>query len=75
MLPSDEESYASGSPISTEYFDENGNICKSVTSANFKPQASAMGELVKLFGLWYVFKSTSCEPTTVLNVVPISQAQ
>src|SRR4051794_14425056 len=51
-LPSDEESFLSGKPISVECYDENGGI-ESLGTTDLTPGPSPMGELVKLFGLWY----------------------
>ncbi|KAH7378875.1 hypothetical protein BKA64DRAFT_240815 [Cadophora sp. MPI-SDFR-AT-0126] len=51
-LPSDEETFASGTPISSECFDENGEIMP-LHPLTSKPRPSTMGELVKLFNLWW----------------------
>ncbi|CZR66494.1 uncharacterized protein PAC_16395 [Phialocephala subalpina] len=52
MLPSDEDSWASRKPISTEFFNNSGNI-ESKGTLSFDRQPSAMGELVKLYCLWW----------------------
>ncbi|KAL5315282.1 hypothetical protein ACEPPN_016149 [Leptodophora sp. 'Broadleaf-Isolate-01'] len=51
-LPSDEESFSSGTPISSECFDDDGQIMSLHPFAS-KPPPSTMGELVKLFNLWW----------------------
>lgn len=52
MLPSDEDTYASGNPFSAEFYDEDGNI--KLINPNSNPVPSHMGQLVKLLNLWYV---------------------
>jgi hypothetical protein len=54
-LPSDEDSYNMEKPVSQEYFDDGGSI-KVIESSPFKPQPSIMGEMVKLYCLWYVLE-------------------
>ncbi|PVH73068.1 hypothetical protein DL98DRAFT_608552 [Cadophora sp. DSE1049] len=51
-LPSDEKTFSLGTPISSECFDDNGEIM-SLHSPTSKPPLSTMGELVKLFNLWW----------------------
>jgi hypothetical protein len=53
MIPSDEESWALRKPISTEFFNESGNI-ESNGLLSLDREPSAMGELVKLFCLWSI---------------------
>jgi hypothetical protein len=52
-FPADEASFAAGTPESVEAFDEDGKIVP-YNGSNRTDQASVMGELVKLFSLWYV---------------------
>lgn len=53
-FPSDEESFANGEPNSTQAFSKEGTVV-SLTESRLSPQLSIMGELVKLYGLWWVF--------------------
>lgn len=51
MFPSDEGSWASRKPISTEFFNDSGGI-ESNCSLSFNQQPSVMGEMVKACCLW-----------------------
>ena len=51
-LPSEDSTFSAGTPISTERFDDNGEIVSFHSPTPKTP--STMGELVKLFDLWYV---------------------
>ena len=53
-FPSDEISYASTRPLSSETFDAKGDVV-SLEEASVENQASVMGELVKLFCIWYIY--------------------
>jgi hypothetical protein len=49
-FPSDEDSYAAGSPKAVGFFDENGSFVTEESLPNQQP--SIMAEQVKLFSLW-----------------------
>ncbi|KAH7323447.1 hypothetical protein BKA65DRAFT_510823 [Rhexocercosporidium sp. MPI-PUGE-AT-0058] len=52
-LPSDEETFSSGTPISSECFDDDGEIMSLHHPLTSKSPPSTMGELVKLYNLWW----------------------
>jgi hypothetical protein len=58
MFPSDEDSWASRKPISTEFFNDSGNI-ESNSLLSLDRQPSVMGELVKLCCLWSILPKSS----------------
>jgi hypothetical protein len=58
MFPSDEDSWASRKPISTEFFNDSGNI-ESNSPLSLDRQPSVMGELVKLCCLWSILPKSS----------------
>jgi hypothetical protein len=55
-FPSDEASFAAGNPEWNETFNEVGKVVL-VHSLDMVTQTSIMGELVKLFSLWYVART------------------
>jgi hypothetical protein len=59
MFPSDEGSWASRKPISTEFFNDSGGI-ESNGSLSFDQQPSIMGEMAKACCLWYSPNKNPC---------------
>ncbi len=58
MFPSDESSWNSRKPFSTEFFNDSGGI-ESNGSLSFDQQASVMGEMVKASCLWSILQNIS----------------